>query len=301
MPEATARAMYSDAHLHFLDLEGRDPGFLPRFASGPYLACAASHDEAEFGATLDLIRRAEAGLVAARADGSATGSVTGGGAFEGGGLGGCGGSSLAARTVLSFGIHPQSAVWKDADFLARLASEGRIGAIGEAGFDFFGDRPERVRNPENERTQVAVFEYQLGLAELRGLPIVLHVRKAMDLVFAYAKRLARLPAVVLHSYSGTAREGADLLARGVPAYFSFGAAVLNSHKRAIEACTLLPEERLLSETDAPWQPPRGSAFCRFEAIADIAAGMARLRGADPDALRAALGANFRRAYRLPGA
>jgi TatD DNase family protein len=278
--------MYSDAHLHFADLEGRDPGFLAHFAAGPYLACAASHDEAEFGATLDLIRageRAGGAAGAAGAVGQATGSAAG----------------LAPRTVLSFGIHPQSAVWKDADFLARLAAEGRIGAIGEAGFDFFGDRPERVRNEGNERTQVAVFEYQLGIAELRGLPMVLHVRKAMDLVFVYAKRLSRLPAVVLHSYSGTAREGADLLARGVPAYFSFGAAVLNSHKRAIEACTLLPEERLLSETDAPWQPPRGSDFCRFEAIADIEAGMARLRGADPALLAAALEANFRAAYGLP--
>lgn len=285
-----AKAMYSDAHLHFADLEGRDPGFLARFAAGPYLACVASHAEAEFGATLELIRAADTGLAAGRlAAGAASGDSSG--AVAG----------LATRTVLSFGIHPQSAVWKDADFLARLAAEGRIGAIGEAGFDFFGDRPERVRNGENERTQVAVFEYQLGVAELRGLPMVLHVRKAMDLVFAYAKRLARLPAVILHSYSGTAREGSDLLGRGVPAYFSFGAALLNGHKRAIEAASLLPEERLLSETDAPWQPPRGSAFCPFEAIADIEVGLARLRGADPAALRAVLEANFRAAYRLPDA
>ena len=268
-----ANAMHSDAHLHFIDLEDRDPGFLARFAAGPYLACVASHAEAEFGATLDLLRAAGQGA----------------------------GRGLAGRVALSFGIHPQAASWKDADFLARLAAEGRIAAIGEAGFDFFGDRPERVRNGENEGTQVAIFEYQLGIAELRGLPMVLHVRKAMDLVFAYAKRLARLPAVVLHSYSGTAREGADLLARGVPAYFSFGAAVLNSHKRAIEAASLLPEGRLLSETDAPWQPPRGSDFCRFEAIADIAAGMARLRGLEPAALRPVLEANFRSAYSLPEA
>lgn len=275
--------MYSDAHLHFADLEGRDPGFLGRLASGPYLACVASHDETEFGATLELIRAAAAGFAA--------GDGAGGAAADA--------SSLAGRIVLSFGIHPQSAVWSNADFLARLAAEGRIGAIGEAGFDFFGDRPERVRDGENERTQTAVFEYQLGIAELRGLPMVLHVRKGMDLVFAYAKRLARLPAVVLHSYSGTAREGADLLARGVPAWFSFGAAILNGHKRAIEAASLLPEGRLLSETDAPWQPPRGAAFCRFEAIADVVEGMARLRGVDPAALRAALEANFRRAYGLP--
>lgn len=287
MTDAIPEAMYSDAHLHFVDLEGRDGAFPARLAAGPYLACSASHDEAEFLATQALIRAADGDPVAGRAAGDSAGASAGA-------------AGLAARTVLSFGIHPQSAVWKDADFLARLAAEGRIAAIGEAGFDFFGDRPERVRNEANEGTQAAVFEYQLGIAELRGLPMVLHVRKAMDLVFAYAKRLARLPAVVLHSYSGTAREGADLLARGVPAWFSFGAAVLNGHKRAMEACVLLPGERLLSETDAPWQPPRGSPYCRFEAIADVVAGMARLRGADPAALRAVLEANFRAAYGLPG-
>jgi TatD DNase family protein len=260
--------MLTDAHIHFMDLEERDPGFIARYAAGPYLACAASHDEPEFLAT-------EA-LAGAEAAGAAR-----------------------ARFILSFGIHPQWAVWKNADFLASLAASGRIAAIGEAGFDFYGDRPERVRDEENERTQRAVFEYQLGIAELRGLPMVLHIRKAMDLVFAYSRRLARLPAVVLHSYSGTAREGADLLARGVPAWFSFGAVLINNHKRAIEACALLPEDRILSETDAPWQPPKGSPFCRFEAIGDIQLTIAALRRADARAIEKVLEANFRAAYSLP--
>ena len=256
--------MPCDAHIHFVDLEARDPGFIARYAEGPFLACAASHDQDEFEATLAMV--------------AAVG--------------------LAERTPLSFGIHPQWPVWKNAELLTRLAAEGRIAAIGEAGFDFFGDRPERIRNPENERVQTGVFEFQLGLAELRGLPLLIHERKAMDRIFHYSRRLARLPAVILHSYAGTAREGADLLGRGLPVFFSFGSALLNGHKRAIEACVLLPEERLLSETDAPWQPPRGEAFCRFEAIGDIVAGMARFRGADPAVLGAALEANFRRAYGL---
>jgi TatD DNase family protein len=258
--------MFADAHIHLVDLEGRDPAFAARFAAGPYLACAASHDEGEFHRTVELA----AAVDAAR-------------------------PSLPALS-LSFGIHPQWAVWKNADFLATLAAGRRISAIGEAGFDFFGDRPERVRNEENERVQRDVFEFQLALAERHGLPMVLHVRKAMDRVFAASKRLARLPAIVLHSYQGTAREGADLLARGANAYFSFGAAILNGHKRAIEACALLPEDRLLSETDAPWQPPRGSPYCRFEAIADVVRGMAALRGTDAAYLEAVLETNFRRAY-----
>lgn len=251
--------MLTDAHIHFVDLEAEDPGFPERFAAGPYVACAASHDEPEFEATL---------------------------AFAARGL----------RFVPSFGIHPQWPVWKNADFLSTLAASGRIAAIGEAGFDFFGDRPERTRTPENEALQTAVFEFQLGLAERHGLPLLVHLRKAQDRLFAYSPRLARLPAVILHSYPGTAREGLDLLRRGVPAFFSFGAVILNNHKKAIEAAASLPLERLLAETDAPWQPPRGSAFCGFEAIGAVVSRLSALRGLEPAAMEGRLEANFRAAY-----
>jgi TatD DNase family protein len=251
--------MLTDAHIHFIDLGNEDPGFPERFAGSPYVACAASHDEPEFEATMALAGR---GL----------------------------------RFVPSFGIHPQWPVWKNADFLAALAAKGRIAAIGEAGFDFFGDTPERVRNEENEKTQKAVFEFQLELAEKNGLPLLLHLRKASDRLFAYAPRLARLPAVVIHSYPGTAKEGLDLLKRGVPAFFSFGSTILNNHKKAIEAASLLPADRLLSETDAPWQPPRGLPFCRFETIADVVAGLARLRATPQREMETILAANFIAAY-----
>jgi TatD DNase family protein len=189
-------------------------------------------------------------------------------------------------------------VWKNADFLARLAAGGQIAAIGEAGFDFFADRPERVRNPENEAAQRAVFVYQLGLAERHGLPLLLHLRKAMDLAFEYSPRLKRLPGAVFHSYSGTAADARSLLARGVPAWFSFGASVLNGNKRSRAALVSVPAGRLLSETDAPWQPPSGSGFCRLEHIEDVVAGMAALRGIEKKALEEILERNFRAAYGL---
>ena len=258
-------AVLTDAHIHFADLAARDPGFASAYAAGPYLACAASHDEPEFLATEALASPGP-------------------------------GRPKGLSFVSSFGIHPQWAVWKNADFLAKLAASGRIAAIGEAGFDFFGDRPERVRTKENLEAQTAVFEYQLELALARGLPMLLHVRKAMDLVFAYAPRLRRLPSLVLHSFQGTAGEALALLGRGVPAYFSFGAAILNGHKRAQDACAAVPPDRLLSETDAPWQPPRGEAFCRLEHLALVVGGMAAIRGVDREALEERLALNFAAAY-----
>jgi TatD DNase family protein len=258
--------MQSDAHLHLVDLSELDPLFPERLAVGPWLGCAASHDEAEFERSEALRTRIESGG--------------------------------RARCVASFGIHPQWAVWKNADFLARLAAEGRIAAIGEAGFDFFGDRPERVRNPENERAQRAVFEYQLGLAERHGLPMLLHLRKAMDQAYAYAPRFKRLRGAVFHSYSGTERDIESLVAKGVPAWFSFGTPILKGNKRARAACAAAPEDRLLAETDAPWQGLRGSPFCRAEDIAAVIAEMAAIRGACAAALEEAVAANFRSCYGL---
>ena len=255
----------ADAHLHLADLLERDPGFPGRLPSA-WTCCAASHDAGEW-------ERVEA---------------------------------MRPRLppfVSSFGIHPQSAVWTDADLLARLAEGGRIAAVGEAGFDFFGDRPERVRDPANEGAQRAVFEYQLELAERLGLTLLLHLRKAMDLAFAYAPRLRRLKAAVFHSFPGSPSDAQSLVAKGVNAFFSFGAPVLNGNKRAAAACAAVPLDRLLAETDAPWQPPRGGGFCRAEDIVPIVAGMARLRGLDAgagtEAFAQALVANFHRAYGGP--
>jgi TatD DNase family protein len=262
--------MLADAHIHLVDLIDRDPHFpeaLCAMGEGErarWTCCAASHDEPEW-------ERSEA---------------------------------LRARLppfVASFGIHPQWVVWKNADLLARLCAEGRIAAIGEAGFDFFGDAPERVRTEENESAQRAAFEYQLELAERHGLPLILHLRKAMDLAFAYAPRLKRLRGAVFHSYSGTPSEAEALLSKGVDAYFSFGAPILNGNKRASRACAALPADRLLAETDAPWQPPRSEArvedrFCRAQDLVRVIAGMAEIRGIGAQEAERLTADNFHRAY-----
>jgi TatD DNase family protein len=257
--------MLADAHIHLANLLERDAAFPERLAGLEWTCCAASHDEAEWEAIEALRGR-------------------------------------LPRFVSSFGIHPQWAVWNHADLLSRLAGEGRLAAIGEAGFDFFGDRPERVRDEANEAAQRAVFEYQLELAGRFGLPLLLHLRKAMDLAFAYSGRLKALPAAIFHCYSGTADDAASLLARGVNAFFSFGAPILNGNKRAAAACAAVPGDRLLAETDAPWQPPRrdgprGANFCRAEDLFPVIEGIAALRGAGPDAIGELTAANFKKAFR----
>jgi TatD DNase family protein len=256
--------MLADAHIHLADLAERDPGFPERIAALPWTCCAASHSPSDWERTEAL-------------------------------------KSRLPPFVSSFGLHPQEPDLKNAGFLEELAASGALAAIGEAGFDFFGDRPGRIRNAENEAAQREAFELQLALAERLGLPLLLHIRKAMDLVFEYLPRLKRLRGIILHSYPGTAGEATSLLARGVPAWFSFGASVLNGNKRAAGACASVPARSILAETDAPWQPPRlgpstRADSCRPEDIEPVIARIAQLRGEDRAKIEDILAENFRTAY-----
>lgn len=244
-----------DAHIHFANLFERDPGFPGRFAASGIRACAASHSPEEFAWTEALRRR-----------------------------------GLPCR--LSYGLHPQAPDMAHAELLGELARSGRIEVVGEAGFDFFGDRPEYTRSPENLALQRRAFEFQLALALETGLPLLIHIRKAVDLMFEYSRELAKLPALIFHSWPGTAGEGEALLGRGLRAYFSFGAIVANGQKKALESLRVLPAETLLSETDAPWQPPRGGGFCRFEDLGPIVEAMAACRGLPVPELEALIDANW---------
>ena len=256
-----------DAHLHLFDLESASPGSIRKLAEEESSGrgrrrASACHDRAEFEAT-----------EAYRSEGLS---------FD-----------------LSFGIHPQHAVWDDAEFLASLARQGRIAAIGECGFEFFGDRPAWTRTAGNEKLQRAVFEFQIGVARERDLPVVIHQRKALDLVFAYTRDLKRLPAVVFHAWAAPPREAEALLARGIHAYFSFGTPILNGNKKAAASCAGLPDGAVLLETDAPWQPPRGERLCLPAHLDRVLASAATLRGVEPGALSELVELNYAAVFGPP--
>jgi TatD DNase family protein len=162
--------------------------------------------------------------------------------------------NLSPFMALCFAIHPQlPAHGNDIDggllFLETLALEKRIHAVGEAGFDLFNSDFKAT-----EKVQEKIFNHHLDVALQYNVPIVLHIRRAMHKIFLYTKELKRLPAVVFHSYSGSLDEAASVLKRGINGYFSFGGAVLMNHKNAMCCAARLPAEKLLFETDAPYQP-----------------------------------------------
>lgn len=156
------------------------------------------------------------------------------------------------KIVRAFGIHPQNPVLENADFLEGLLREKKIGAVGEAGFDFFSDEFR-----ENAAAQEEAWNIQLQLAQEYGATLVVHARRAAQKIFEYTPKLKKLRAVVFHSFATSALDARSILRRGVNAYFSFGKPILNGAKKAISCVKFLPEEKLLFETDAPFQTLRG--------------------------------------------
>jgi len=102
----------------------------------------------------------------------------------------------AAVLVPCFAVHPQlPAAAADEDFagllglLETLAGEGRLGAVGETGFDLYHTgrgQDAQIDYRATEAVQEELFTAHLDCAKRYGLPLVLHVRRAMHKVFAYA-------------------------------------------------------------------------------------------------------------------
>jgi len=217
-------------------------------------------------------------------------------------------SSGAAPILPCFAAHPQmplrlpGSLADSLSALNALAEAGRLAAVGETGFDLFG-----ADFRETEKAQDALFAEHLGAALRFGLPIVIHARRAMRKVFAHSRALAKCRAVVFHSWPGTAAEGEALLRRGVNAFFSFGASAVNGRRESMRCCAAFPLGRLLTETDAPYQPTRGGDFSScadLPRILEAAASLRRAAGRDGSSageLEEAVWGNFRAAFGLGGA
>jgi TatD DNase family protein len=206
-----------------------------------------------------------------------------------------------------FAIHPQLPAVKTTngepltndeinnylETLYNLAAAGRLAVVGECGFDLFN-----AAFRETEVVQDRIFSAHIETALRYDLPVVLHVRRAMHKIFANVKNLAKCRAVVFHSWSGTFDEGMAILRHKVNAYFSFGNTIRNSHKHAILCCAKFPAERLLTETDAPFQPLRGQNFSQYSDLPHIIEKAAALRNVPAKELETQLENNFKNIFYL---
>lgn len=164
--------------------------------------------------------------------------------------------ALAAEDPALFatvGVHPHHAQELDASHvpvLAALLAQPRAVAVGECGLDFFRDFSPRP-------AQEAAFRLQLELAMETGLPVFLHQRDAHARFLAILDECgSRLPGGVAHCFTGGPDELRDYLDRGL--YVGITGWLCDERRGdALRAAVrLLPPDRVMIETDAPYLLPR---------------------------------------------
>lgn len=160
--------------------------------------------------------------------------------------------------------------------IEKLYSHKRVVAVGEIGLDYHYDFSPRER-------QLEVFERQLILANRLGLPVIVHDREAHEDTMRLLKK--HRPKGVVHCFSGSAEMAKEIIKLGM--YIGIGGAVtFKNAKKPVEVVEMLPLDRLLLETDAPYMTPvpfRGTR-CDSSHIAYTAQKIAEIRNTDTQQL-----------------
>lgn len=156
----------------------------------------------------------------------------------------------ATHIHFALGIHPMYVDQaQDADLAAlrqQLEGNTAVVAVGEIGLDYFVEGLDQNR-------QLQFFEAQLKLARDFELPVILHVRRAIDPILKQLRRF-NIRGGIAHAFNGSAQQAEQFIERGFA--LGFGGAMTYPralHLRAL--ATNLPEESLVLETDAPDIPP----------------------------------------------
>jgi TatD DNase family protein len=179
------------------------------------------------------------------------------------------------QVYAAVGRHPNAAKgFDDADLaeLRALAAHERCAAIGETGLDFYRDGAPRA-------DQQRAFAAQIALARETGKPLVIHTRAAEQQTLAQLADEAEGLSVALHCFSMPDRL-ADCLERGYAISFAGNVTYRNAVELR-EAAKLVPDERLLVETDAPYLSPQAVRKQRNQPafVAHTVEFLALLRGA----------------------
>ncbi len=149
------------------------------------------------------------------------------------------------------GVHPHDASGFD-EFtekeIVRMADSGKVVAIGEIGLDYHYDNSPRD-------LQKQAFTKQLRIAASMDLPVIIHNREAhKDCLDILKQEKNDRQRGVFHCYSGSAEMVREVIELGF--YISFaGVITFKNAKRATEALKLVPQDRLLFETDCPYLSP----------------------------------------------
>lgn len=210
-------------------------------------------------------------------------------------------AAVHPEIFFSSGVHPlyshEPVNWGD---LHDAATDPRCVAWGELGLD------RHHKQPAFELQREVLLEQldRISRWARDGLerPIVIHCRDAFDDLLPVLSS-SGLPTdrMVFHCFSGSPEEARRVLDLG--AWISFTGIVTYANAPLVaEAAKLVPRDRIMVETDAPFlapEPYRGQFPNRPAHVIHVAAMLANLRAEPPESLFPQLDANARRFFALP--
>jgi TatD DNase family protein len=194
------------------------------------------------------------------------------------------------------GVHPHDAASfdprSDLEAIRGLVSRGAV-AIGECGLDYHYDHSPR-------ELQRRAFASQLALARELARPVVVHTRDAEDdTATMVAEAGAAGVCGVLHCYTGSHRLAE--IALGVGWYVSFSGIVTFKKWDDDPLIRLVPDDRILVESDSPYLAPVPNRGKRNEPawVSFTVARVAAARGVDAAAFGVQTAHNAARFFDLP--
>ncbi len=178
------------------------------------------------------------------------------------------------------GLHPTSV---KEDYRQQLEemfvhlNEGSYVGIGEVGIDLYWDK-------KFGKEQTEAFRQQIEWALNFKLPLVIHSRESLPLIFSVLEEFPQLPTGVFHSFTGTQDQAEHAIEKG----FFLGVGGIVTFKNSSLKDTLLPlgPDHLVLETDAPFLAPAPKRGRRNESsyLVYIAQFLADLFSVKPETL-----------------
>ena len=172
------------------------------------------------------------------------------------------------------GVHPSETTdmtESDIDELRRMAAHPKAVAIGEIGLDYHYE-------DTNKELQKKWFRRQLELAKELDMPVVIHDRESGGECIAILKEMG-ITNGVMHCYSGSAETAKELLDMGFHISFT-GVLTFKNAKKAVQAVSVIPMDRLMIETDCPYMAPEPYRGTRNDSsyVGRVAEKMAEIKG-----------------------
>jgi len=200
------------------------------------------------------------------------------------------------------GVHPHHAsdYTDDSDALIRsLIKKDCVVAVGECGLDYF-------RNFSPREAQLSAFKRQLEIAKESGSPVFLHQRDAHDdFVEILEPALPDLSRAVAHCFTGEGESLREYIAMGLYVGVTGWICDERRGKHLHDIVSIIPDDKLLIETDAPYLLPRTirprpkSRRNEPMYLPEVVRVLAEARGQTEDHVAAITTANAKRFFALP--